>query len=415
MNLAEDESVPTDLFGSPLLAASPRQSLQSSIHKPQNTHISDDVLTQTDSLLPTSSLVQIPQPSLYKSHCTPSLADETTNSPLSAMVPPPYTESFLYNYIDTQSAFDESADLHLPAASPIFPSQFPSLELQTNQYSYSLPKNSPLPENLPPQSSQLSVLNSDNQLSPIPMPCDFGEELDAMPLNDDDLFGVPCATYLSNTESALILRNPESSETTAEQVQPNYFFNDEYEIEDDNHIINQEDEENDEMVKDDENEISDETSEEEGDDEDEEDEDEEDSDDEDDEESEVNEENEEDDNDDDNLHTDPGTVSGQPVQQSSSISKPGEGSTCTPEISPCSPSGSSISVQPYSKAEDAEEQKRKVSKTDELKKTSENSSPGYCFCGGPDTEEMIGCEGVHGDDEVWYHYECAGIEVVPEG
>lgn len=38
-----------------------------------------------------------------------------------------------------------------------------------------------------------------------------------------------------------------------------------------------------------------------------------------------------------------------------------------------------------------------------------------CFCGGVDDDMMIACEGDHGEFETWFHYQCAGIDVVPDG
>ena len=38
-----------------------------------------------------------------------------------------------------------------------------------------------------------------------------------------------------------------------------------------------------------------------------------------------------------------------------------------------------------------------------------------CFCGDIDNDMMIACEGDHGESEFWFHYHCAGIDVVPDG
>ena len=46
----------------------------------------------------------------------------------------------------------------------------------------------------------------------------------------------------------------------------------------------------------------------------------------------------------------------------------------------------------------------------------EEESLGYnCFCGGVDDDMMIACEGNHGEFELWFHYHCADIDVVPDG
>lgn len=47
---------------------------------------------------------------------------------------------------------------------------------------------------------------------------------------------------------------------------------------------------------------------------------------------------------------------------------------------------------------------------------NEVEPPKYsCFCGDVDDDMMIACEGDHGESELWFHYQCAGINVVPDG
>ena len=46
---------------------------------------------------------------------------------------------------------------------------------------------------------------------------------------------------------------------------------------------------------------------------------------------------------------------------------------------------------------------------------SDEAAGHSCFCGEVDDDMMIACDGDHGADEAWFHYVCAGIDVVPEG
>ncbi|KAF5846393.1 hypothetical protein GGP41_003767 [Bipolaris sorokiniana] len=47
---------------------------------------------------------------------------------------------------------------------------------------------------------------------------------------------------------------------------------------------------------------------------------------------------------------------------------------------------------------------------------STTTEPGYCFCGTPDTNDMIACDG-KGCATEWFHFTCVGLtpETVPKG
>ncbi|EUC29794.1 hypothetical protein COCCADRAFT_52299, partial [Bipolaris zeicola 26-R-13] len=44
------------------------------------------------------------------------------------------------------------------------------------------------------------------------------------------------------------------------------------------------------------------------------------------------------------------------------------------------------------------------------------TEPGYCFCGTPDTNDMIACDS-KGCATEWFHFTCVGLEpkTVPKG